>query len=218
MRRLLVFVFSLCLLARIAAAEEASVTAASLLREMNMARQNPASYATYIEEMRSHFDGRQLVLPGGTRIHTKEGVRALDEAVRFLHHVRPEGALALSPGMCRASADHCADQASGRRGHDGSDRSTPASRINRYGDWGGGWGENLAYGKTNARDIIMALIIDDGLPARKHRKNIFNPKFNVVGAAFGPHAAYRTVCSIDFAGAYVDRGVGTGEPLVARNF
>jgi len=218
MRALLVSALSLCLLARVGAAEEVSVTAASLVREMNMARQNPANYATYVEEMRSHFDGRQLVLPGGTRIRTKEGVRALDEAIRFLRHARPENPLALSPGMSRASADHCADQAGGRRGHDGSDRSTPASRINRYGEWAGGWGENLAYGKTNARDIILALIIDDGLPARKHRKNIFNPKFNVVGAAFGPHAVYRTVCSIDFAGGYADHGVGAGEALVARNF
>jgi uncharacterized protein YkwD len=99
-------------------------------------------------------------------------------------------------------------------GHDGSDRSSPGLRISRYGEWGGGWGENIAYGKTNARDIIMALIIDDGLSARKHRKNIFNPKFNVAGAAFGPHARFRTVCSIDFAGAYAERG----QALVARNF
>jgi uncharacterized protein YkwD len=218
MRALLVSAFSLCFLTRLVAADEGSVTAASLVREMNLARQNPATYATYLEEMRSHFDGRQFVLPGGTRVRTKEGVHALDEAIRFLHHSQPQHALMLSPGMCRASADHCADQAGGRRGHDGSDRSSPMSRISRYGEWGGGWGENLAYGKTNARDIIMALIIDDGLTARKHRKNIFNPKFNVAGAAFGSHAVYRTVCSIDFAGAYAERGVGAGEALVARNF
>jgi uncharacterized protein YkwD len=116
--------------------------------------------------------------------------------------------------MSRAAADHCADQINGRMGHDGSDRSSPGTRISRYGDWGGAWGENLAYGKKNARDIIMALIIDDGLPARKHRKNIFNPKFNVAGAALGPHARYRTVCSMEFAGAYSERG----QALVARNF
>jgi uncharacterized protein YkwD len=218
MRALLFSALSVCLFTAAAKAEQGSVTAASLVREMNLARQNPSTYAAYIEELRSHFDGRQLILPGGTRIRTKEGVHALDEAIRFLRHAQPQNALTLSPGMCRASADHCADQAGGRRGHDGSDRSNPASRISRYGEWGGGWGENLAYGKTNARDIIMALIIDDGLPARKHRKNIFNPKFNVVGAAYGSHAVYRTVCSIDFAGAYTERGVGAGGALVARNF
>lgn len=196
------------------AAEDGNVTAASLIREMNLARQNPAQYATYIEQLRSHFDGNCIVYPGGTRIGTKEGTPALDDAIHFLRHAHAEAPLSLSPGMSRACADHCADQTGGRMGHDGSDRSTPGVRISRYGEWGGGWGENLAYGKTNARDIIMALIIDDGLPARKHRKNIFNPKFNVAGAAFGRHARLRTVCSIDFAGAYAEQG----QALVARNF
>jgi uncharacterized protein YkwD len=215
------FVFSalgiVAVVTNAAATDENSVTAAALIREMNVARQNPALYASYIEELRSNFDGKNLVLPGGTRVRTKEGARALDEAIRFLRHAHPEAPLSVSTGMCRAAADHCADQTRGRMGHGGSDRSTPGSRISRYGEWGGGWAENIAYGKTNARDIIMALIIDDGLPARKHRKNIFNPKFNVAGAAFGPHARYRTVCSIDFAGAYAEQGQ-TGEALVARNF
>src|SRR3954466_16188474 len=157
--------------------DHASVSASSLIRQMNLARQNPAVYAACIEDMRSHFDGRQLVLPGGTRVRTKEGVRALDEAIRFLRHASSQAPLALSPGMCRAAADHCGDQAGGRRGHDGSDRSSPGTRMSRYGVCSGGWAENLAYGKTNARDIIIALIIDDGLPARKHRKNIFNPLY-----------------------------------------
>ena len=199
-------------------ADENSVTATSLLREMNIARQNPALYASYVEEMQSHFDGQHLILPGGTRLRTKEGSRALDEAIRFLKHSRPQAPLSLSAGMCRAAADHCADQAGGRRGHDGSDRSNPGSRISRYGQWTRGWAENIAYGKTNARDIILALIIDDGLPARKHRKNIFNPKWNVAGAAFGPHATYRTVCSMEFAGGYSDQAPTTGQALVARNF
>ena len=94
--------------------------------------------------------------------------------------------------MCKAAADHCADQAVGRRGHDGSDQSNPEARISRYGNWGGAWGENIAYGKHSARDIILALIIDDGQPARKHRKNIFSAKFNYAGAAYGPHAVFGT--------------------------
>ena len=196
------------------AAEDGRVTASSLVREMNLARQNPARYATYIEELRSHFDGKYIGYPGRTRVRTKEGTRALDDAIRFLRNVRPQTPLTFSPGMSRACADHCVDQIGGQMGHDGSDRSTPGMRISRYGQWGGGWGENLAYGQTNARDIVMALIIDDGLPARKHRKNIFNPNFNVAGAAFGPHARLRTVCSIDFAGAYAERD----QTLVARNF
>jgi uncharacterized protein YkwD len=64
----------------------------------------------------------------------------------------------------------------------------------------------------------MALIIDDGLSARKHRKNIFSRDFNYAGAAVGPHATYRTICSIEFAGGYDEAGQGVDRTLVARNF
>ena len=115
--------------------------------------------------------------------------------------------------MCRGTADHCAEQAGGAIGH-----GNPPSRMNRYGTWAASWGENISYGKTSARDIVLALIIDDGLPARKHRANIFATKFNYAGAAYGPHARYGSMCSIDFAGAYFERGGQTADnSLVAKN-
>ena len=64
----------------------------------------------------------------------------------------------------------------------------------------------------------LALIIDDGLPARKHRKNIFNPYFSVAGAAFGRHAKFGTVCSMDFAGGYAERGQSTDLRMWKESF
>ena len=62
-----------------------------------------------------------------------------------------------------------------------------------------GWAENIAYGRHTAREIVLALIVDDGVRGRGHRKNIFNPTYNVAGAAYGSHARFGSVCSIDFA-------------------
>jgi uncharacterized protein YkwD len=198
--------------------EEDSATGRAVIREMNLARQNPALYATFVQELRSRMNGNVLVLPGQTRIRTKEGTAAVDEAIRFLQNAQPMGALTFSPGMSRAAADHCADQAGGGFGHEGRDRSHGGERIARYGTVMGGWAENISYGKFSARDVVLALIIDDGLPARKHRHNIFNPNYNVAGAAFGPHARFRTMCSMDFAGGYAERGAAAADTLVARNF
>ena len=177
------------------------VTAGAVIREMNLARQNPNAYAAYLEDVRAHYNGRYLVMPGQTRIYTREGLHSIDEAIRFLHKASPLQPLALSQGLSRGAADHCAEQVGGEIGH-----GNPGARIARYGTWGGSWGENISYGKHCARDVVMALIIDDGLPARKHRANIFAAKFNYAGAAFGPHARWGTVCTTDFAGSYLERG------------
>ena len=206
--------FLVTLLAFAGPARAAEVTPSAVVREMNLARQDPAGYARFLEEVRAHYNGRFVVLPGQTKIYTREGLGAVDEAIHFLRSAQPLQPLALSFGLCRGAADHCAEQAGGAVGH-----GNPASRMNRYGTWAAAWGENISYGKSSARDVVMALIIDDGLPARKHRANIFAAKFNYAGAAYGRHARYGSVCSIDFAGAYFERGGQAAESaLVAKNY
>jgi uncharacterized protein YkwD len=184
------------------------VSAAAIIDELNLARQNPLLYAGFIDQMRMSYAGN-MRLSGTVPLRTHEGISALDEAIRFLRTVQPQSRLALSSGLCQAAADHCRDQAGGAIGHNGSDRSNPASRINRHGVWQGGWAENIAYGQRSARDIVLALIIDDGVRGRGHRRNIFNPTYNLAGAAYGPHARFGSVCDIDFAGAFVERALAS---------
>lgn len=200
------------------AAEADAPSGGAIVREMNLARQNPAQYASFIEELRTNFQGNLLLLPGRVPLRTKEGTRALEEAIHFLRNASPQAPLMFSPGMSRAAADHCAEQAGGGMTHRGRGGSSTGDRINRYGVWSGTWGENLSCGRSTAREIVMALIIDDGLRSRKHRANIFSSSFNYAGAAVGSHARYRTICSIDFAGGYSERGQSASQTLVAQNF
>ena len=149
-------------------------------------------------------------------MRTHEGVGAVAEAIRFLRRARPLPALIWSPGISMAAAAHVAEQADGSIGHTGLGFSNGGERMNRYGTWRTLWGENIAYGHDTARSIVLALIVDDGQRARKHRKNIFNSAFTCAGAAVGPHARYHTVCSIDFAGSYVEADA-TAFSLLAHN-
>src|SRR2546421_5929082 len=107
----------------------------AVIRELNLARQNPALYAKFVQELRSRMNGNVLVLPGHTRIRTKEGTAALDEAIRFLQNARPLPPLSTSRGMSRAAADHCADQANGGVGYAGSDPSHTRPRNARHRDF-----------------------------------------------------------------------------------
>ena len=204
-------------LAGFAQADSTENSAAAIVREMNLARENPALYASFIEEHRAFYEGNLLVRPGRVALRTKEGTRAVDDAILYLRKASPRAPLVFSPGMSRAAADHCVDQAGGGMSHKGRDGSNTADRISRYGTWGGSWGENLACGRSGAREIVMALIIDDGIRGRKHRENIFNPNFNYAGAAVGSHATYRTICSMGFAGAYAEHGGSPNGTLFARN-
>jgi uncharacterized protein YkwD len=202
--------------ARTSANPHHAMTGAEVISEINLARQHPSVYAGYLEELRQHFRGNVLLLPGHTMLRTREGVSAIDEAIAYLRRAHPLAPLVASPGMTMAAAEHVAYQATGGYGHGGTGQSNPGDRMNRHGRWSVLWGENLSYGKSTVREIVIALIVDDGLRGRKHRKNIFNPTFNYAGAAVGSHARYRTVCSIDFAGGYVE-GASNARSLFARN-
>ena len=78
------------------------------------------------------------------------------------------------------------------KGHDGSDGSSMRDRIQRYCEWKNKIGENLSYKNPTGggRDYVVGLFIDDGVPSRGHRKNIFNPIFKYVGIAVADHPTY----------------------------
>lgn len=59
-------------------------------------------------------------------------------------------------------------------------------------------GENCSYGYEQAVDIVVSLLIDEGVKSLGHRKNILAPDFNSVGAAIRPHKTYRTNCVTAF--------------------
>jgi len=180
-----------------------------VILETNMVRTNPRKYAElYLKPMLRYFNGRSYSVPGQITIATKEGASAVNSCITALNRASAVGILTPESGLSRAARDHVTDQSrTGQTGHNGSNRSTPETRMKQYGAFGRSFafGENIAYGDTTGRDIVCSLLIDDGVPNRGHRINIMNSAFTQTGVAFGTHKQYRTSCTITYANGYTSR-------------
>jgi uncharacterized protein YkwD len=180
--------------------------AEEIAKEVNLTRTNPRLYAAWLRDQRPYYRGTQLRRPGETPVRTKEGLAAVDEAIRWLEKQRPVGTLSVSRGLSLAARDLVAPQgASGGFGHKGPDGTMPSDRIERHGRWESTIGENVAYGQRTARDVVAAFIVDDGVSDRGHRKNLFQASFRVMGVDCGPHAVYGTTCAITFAAGFREK-------------
>ena len=81
-----------------------------LIGEINLARTRPAEYASYLEQLRPYFAGKEYRRPGKPALMTEEGTSALEEAIKFLRSVKPVAPLGLSTGMCAGARELVKDQ------------------------------------------------------------------------------------------------------------
>ena len=178
----------------------------AVLAELNLARTKPKEYVNFLEDYRKKFrDDKTVVIAKRVTMKRKEGVKAVDEAIAFLKKARPLRPLEPSEGLTQAARDHVEDTGpKGVTGHSGTDGSKSEQRMNRYGKWLRACGENVAYGPRDARFIVIQLIVDDGVPSRGHRKNIYDTRFKTVGLAMGPHKTFGSMCVMDFADGYTE--------------
>lgn len=178
-----------------------------IVYEINRFRSNPSEYSVeYLVPLTEYYDKKVFHYPNDKPIVTKEGVRALKECIRNLRDASPLPIIYPSLGLTRAANDHVKDQGkSGKTGHKGGDYSSSKDRIERYGNWNISIAENISYGGVTPRQILIFLLIDDGVRDRGHRKTLLNPDFKTVGVAFGKHPVYETMCVMDFAGAFTEK-------------
>jgi hypothetical protein len=181
-----------------------------VILEMNKVRADPKKYAElYIRPRLRWFGGPfgegSYLAPGETvYTSTQEGKNGIQSCIDDLSRRQSMQSLIPGKGLFLAARDHVKDTGSkGITGHTGSDGSSMGQRIDRYGKWGGGAGENISYGYNLGRDIVIQLLIDDGVSSRGHRNNILNGKFKYAGAAIGNHSEYTFMCVIDYANEYV---------------
>ena len=177
----------------------------NVILELNKVRSNPKRYAEeYMEDLRADYKGKLFYVPGqDIPVRTDEGIRPLEECIRVLKKTDPRPLLQPAKGLSEAAEELMEDQQKhGGTGHVSRKGANPQKRIEKYGKWDICSSEDIAYGSFDARQIVISLLIDDGVPNRGHRKNILNPCTHFAGASKGGHPTYKVMCVIDYAGEY----------------
>ena len=166
----------------------------SVFSVTNRLRSDPSSFIPLLQERLTYYEGgktdkKVLRLPGKPPIRSNEGPAAVLEAIEFLKKQQPVQTLRWSPEMAMAARDHTVDTGGKglMTGHEGSDGSDTSDRLERYGHWTGGIAENISYGKEFGINVVLQLLVDDGVPSRAHRRNLFDEDSTVTGIHSGPH-------------------------------
>ena len=175
--------------------------------ELNLCRSNPSQYSDKLSSLLKYYKGKILTKPGAASLLTEEGPDNVKGCINQLKYTRPLPALSMSRALTQSAQSHVDDAGLvGLIGHSGIDGSGPGDRIRRFGEWGGRIGELIDYGNGHAEDIVVSLLIDDGVSSRGHRNIILNAEFLHVGIAAGDHREMGIMCVIDLATEIAESG------------
>ena len=187
-----------------------------LLIEHNKIRKNPKCYIPKLKECLKYFTDKIFHPPNEEPIQTCEGKEAIEEAIAFLNTQKPVKELEYSDYISQACKDHVLDIGkNGLTTHEGSDNKNISDRIEKYCEWEGAMAENLEFTFKNAENIMVNLIVCDGVKERFQRKNLFFPDFKYIGIGVGYHKDYDICCSIGYTNNL--RNLGE-EPTDVSNF
>lgn len=197
-----------CLLCAVARAERDPATSAlerEVFEALNEVRESPKKLVPKLKEYLTRFEGDKMRMSDTLVLATQEGPAAVKTAIRFLEKAKPVGTLVQSEMLAQAARDHQLEQASsGSIGHKGAHGSQPMERVKKHAKVPprARVGETLSYGTyggATGRDVVLSLIIDDGVSDRGHRAILFDPDYKLVGIACGSHAKFQRMCAMDFA-------------------
>lgn len=174
-----------------------------MIYEVNKLRNDPRSYLVYIDPLVQEQENivknsgkgnkdysltfrtenvnnkQKTFIDTNWYYSNEEKLNALRTLADELKNLQPLGILKPDRGIYNAAQKHAKDEEEHNWSllHTGSDGSEPWDRIQKFSSKMMSTGENIAgsYPKPTARDIVIQLLIDEGIPGYGHRKNLLNP-------------------------------------------
>lgn len=111
-----------------------------------------------------------------------------------LKKLKPLAPLHPAKDLYDAAKDHAITE--GKKGAVGHQRFK--QRFKKFAPGYNPYGENCSYGFSDALNIVMQLLIDEGIKDKGHRKNILHKMYTHAGVAIAPHKRYTNHCVIDY--------------------
>ena len=171
------------------AANNAPVTIEpEILSEINRVRTNPQGYAEWLESQRQYYDGIWLKFPGEKPVRTNKGLKALEEAIAVLKEQQPLSALSQSEATAAIATEKLNNFAT-------------ANNI-----------QNISYGRTTPKGIVMSLVVDELFPDRRRRNSLLSANAENTGVVCKPDPRYAKVCAIAYSDSAVDVAQTKPEP------
>lgn len=178
-----------------------------ILAELNRLRASPNSYIQILEEEMQYFNDLTLQRPGYPKLETYEGAEGYRQAVEFLRKQKPVNTLTFDDDLALSANDHLEDI--GEKGlytHEGSDGRTVSERIEKYIEWEVACCELIDVAFKRPQDVLISLLVDDGVKEKPHRVHLFREEFTHIGIAVGEHKEYDVVCVMDLVGGKREKG------------
>lgn len=161
----------------------------------NLARLNPALFL------------EKIVTPY-TQNDESEYVTSLKDDLKKMSPIHPH--IPYKP-LAEAAKFHAEDMGkAGNIGHTSTDGTSFGNRLKKYVKMSG-MAENCSYGKEKPIDILMQLLIDEGVANKGHRISILSPNYYSIGVSIKPHKTYRFNAVQDFSTTKPEQSTNTSD-------
>ena len=171
-----------------------------VISESNRIRTNPKAYIPILEGYLKNFDGNLLTLPDKHEIlETEEGPRAYKEAIEFLKNQKPINVIEYDEEASKVALEYSKFLSNSKEGQV-EDENQIEQRVEKYLDYDYSISENIDFGGSTGVEVIVNLLVDDGVKNRTHRENLFSDKYEYYGVGVFEHPDYDFCTVIDYFG------------------
>ena len=171
-----------------------------VIAESNRIRTNPKAYIPILEGYLKNFDGNLLTLPDKHEIlETEEGPRAYKEAIEFLKNQKPINVIEYDEEASKVALEYSKFLSNSKEGQV-EDENQIEQRVEKYLDYDYSISENIDFGGSTGVEVIVNLLVDDGVKNRTHRENLFSDKYEYYGVGVFEHPDYDFCTVIDYFG------------------